>query len=111
LIVPGFKLMQEALERRTALLPYVELCRPIELIGRDTKSSIRAGLVYGVVALCDGILARLMAKKCHGYTVVATGGDSGLLRPLSRYLRRFDEDLIPKGLALVADHHEFKKSS
>jgi len=103
LIVPGFKIMQEALKMKTALLPYVELSRPAELIGRDTRSSIRAGLVYGVSALCDGILARLLKTKCKGYRIVATGGDARLLRPYSRYLRRFDDTLIPKGLAFVAE--------
>ena len=111
LIVPGFKIMQEALERRTALLPYVELARPVELIGRDTKSSIRAGLVYGAAGLCDGILARLLKGKRKGWRVIATGGDARLVRPHSKYLRRIDEDLIHKGLAFVARSRELQKSS
>jgi len=102
LITPGFRIMQEALKRKTALLPYVELARPVELVGRDTQSSIRAGLVYGVAGLCDGILGRLLSGRCKGFKVVATGGDAILVRPHTRYLRRIDEDLIHKGLALVA---------
>ena len=45
LITPGLKMMQEALHKKTALLPYVELARPIEIIGGDTASSIRAGII------------------------------------------------------------------
>ncbi len=111
LIVPGFRMMQEALEKKTALLPYVELSRPADLIGRDTQSSIRAGLVYGVAALCDGILGRLLKTQCKRYLVVATGGDARLVRPYSHYLRCFDEDLIPKGLAFVAAKHGLKKNT
>ncbi len=111
LIVPGFKIMQEALKSKTALLPYVELARPVELVGRDTQSSIRAGLVYGAAGLCDGILARLLKGRRKGWRVIATGGDARLVRPHSKYLRRIDEDLIHKGLAFVARSNESKKSS
>jgi len=111
LIVPGFRMMQEALERRTALLPYVELALPAELIGRDTKSSIRAGLIYGVAGACDGILARLLSGQRKRFKVVATGGDAQLVRPYTRFLRRIDGELIHKGLALVALKTKLKKNS
>ena len=55
----------------------------MEIIGRDTVSSIRAGLVFGVASLCDGIVERLRKKECKGYTVVATGGDAALVKPYS----------------------------
>lgn len=102
LITPGFKMMQEALEKRTALLPYVELARPTELIGRDTKSSIRGGLIYGVAGLCDGILGRLLTGRRRGFRVVVTGGDAHLVRPLARRLDHVVEDLIHKGLFHLA---------
>jgi type III pantothenate kinase len=101
LIVPGFRLMQEALSQNTALLPYVELARPMEIIGRDTVSSIRAGLVFGVASLCDGIVERLLKKECKGYTIVATGGDAALIKPYSVHVVKFEESLILKGLALI----------
>ncbi|MFH1692278.1 MAG: type III pantothenate kinase [Candidatus Omnitrophota bacterium] len=98
LIVPGFKLMQESLHRGTALLPHVALSRPIELIGRDTISSIRAGLVYGVASLCDGIITRLLGKECKGYEVVVTGGDVELIKPFTALVPKIEEHLILKGL-------------
>jgi len=102
LIVPGFKVMQEALKTKTAMLPYVELAHPVELVGRDTQNSIRAGLVYGVAGLCDGILGRLLSGARKKFTVVATGGDAQLVRPHSRFLNRIDETLIHKGLFYLA---------
>ena len=101
LIVPGLKLMQESLNKKTALLPFVELSRPIEIIGRDTISSIRAGIVYGTVSLCDGIINRLLKKECKGFKVIATGGDTHLIKPYSSYLSTIEDSLILKGLAFI----------
>jgi type III pantothenate kinase len=112
LIAPGLRLMQESLNKKTALLPFVELAKPIELIGRDTASSIRAGIVYGAASLCDGIIERLLAKECRGYKVVVTGGDAFLVRPFSLHLKTIDEHLILKGLSMLAESHktDMKKS-
>ncbi|MFH0877804.1 MAG: type III pantothenate kinase [Candidatus Omnitrophota bacterium] len=109
LIVPGLKLMQEALNKKTALLPYVELARPVEMIGRDTVASIRAGIVYGVASLCDGIIARLRDKECKGYKVIATGGDVGLIQAHSNSLKTSEEHLVLKGLSFIHDSQKKKK--
>ncbi|MDD5018965.1 MAG: type III pantothenate kinase [Candidatus Omnitrophica bacterium] len=103
LIAPGLRLMQESLNKKTALLPFVELAKPIELIGRDTASSIRAGIVYGAASLCDGIIGRLLEKECRGYQVVVTGGDASLVKSFSRYMKTVDEHLILEGLAMLAE--------
>ena len=109
LITPGLKIMQEALHKKTALLPYVELARPIEIIGGDTVSSIRAGIIYGVASLCDGITRRLLEKECRGFKVIATGGDALLIKPYCRFLNRIEESLILKGLALIHKSQSIKK--
>ena len=109
LIERGLKIMQEALHKKTALLPYVELARPIEIIGGDTVSSIRAGIIYGVASLCDGITRRLLEKECRGFKVIATGGDALLIKPYCRFLNRIEESLILKGLALIHKSQSIKK--
>jgi type III pantothenate kinase len=109
LIVPGLKLMQEALNKKTALLPYVELARPIEIIGQDTVSSIRAGIVYGVASLCDGIINRLLSKECKGFKVIATGGDAHLIKSYSSHLATIEDFLIFKGLAFIYQSQSLTK--
>lgn len=101
LIFPGLKLMRDALYKKTALLPYVELARPIEIIGRDTVSSIRAGIIYGTAALCDGVIERLRKKECRGYKVVATGGDAPLVKPHAVHIEHLEDSLVLKGLHLI----------
>lgn len=109
LIFPGFRLMQEALNQNTALLPYVELSRPMEIIGRDTVSSIRAGLVFGVAGVCDGVVERLQKKECKGFNVIATGGDAALVKPYTVHVGNFEESLILKGLALIRNSQKTLK--
>ena len=101
LIVPGLRLMQDALHKKTALLPYVELSKPIETIGKDTVSSIRSGIVYGAAGMCEFIIKRLIEKECKGFKVITTGGDAELIRPYSSYLCVIEEFLILKGLGLI----------
>lgn len=112
LIAPGLKLMQEALHKKTALLPYVELARPQEIIGMDTVSSVRSGIVYGVASLCDGIISRLLARECRGYKVIATGGDAHLIKPYAGAIATIDDFLILKGLCLIhRSQGDHKKNS
>lgn len=109
LITPGFKLMQEGLNKNTALLPYVELARPIEIIGKDTVSSIRSGLVYGTASLCEGIIRRLLEKECKGYKVIATGGDVALVKPYVKCFDKIEDSLILTGLAMIHKSQSVKK--
>ncbi len=101
LMFPGLRLMQASLDKGAELLPYVELSRPIELIGRDTVSSIRSGIVFGTASLCDGIISKLLLKECRGFKVLVTGGDAALIKPYSSYLQILEEHLILKGLSLI----------
>lgn len=106
LIAPGLRLMQESLDRKTALLPFVELARPIELIGKDTVSSIRAGIIFGSAGLCEGILSRLLEKECRSYKVIVTGGDAPIVKPYCPSFEIMEENLTLKGLALIGKSFE-----
>jgi type III pantothenate kinase len=75
-IAPGLAMSLEALAERTALLPRVTLTAPRERLGRDTVSSILAGVVHGGVALCDGLIGELKRRYAPRAVVIATGGGS-----------------------------------
>lgn len=111
LITPGLKMMQDGLNKKTALLPYVELARPIEIVGRDTVASIRAGLIYGTASLCDGIIEKLLKKECKAFRVVATGGDVSLVKSYSSHFTIIEDHLILKGLYLIFSSQKPRKQS
>ncbi len=98
IIAPGLDISLEALAMRTALLPKVELKEPPELLGRDTANSIRSGLLYGCVALTDGLVGRLKAIYAPKAVVVATGGSSPLIAKHARSIDRLKPHLVLEGL-------------
>lgn len=101
-IAPGIGISLEALATRTALLPKVELREPPELLGRDTISSIRSGLIYGCAALCDGLVSELKRRYAPDAVVLATGGSSQLIARYARTIDHLKPHLVLDGLHALA---------
>ncbi len=98
LIAPGVEITLNALFEKTALLPRVRLVHPRALIGKSTVQSIRAGCSYGLGALCDGILMRLLRHLGQKTPVIATGGYAHYISRYSSLIRTIDVDLTLKGI-------------
>lgn len=73
-IAPGISIAAEALFLRTAKLPRVDLQRPPAAIGRNTVHAMQSGLLFGYVALVEGMVARFRAELGPKMKVIATGG-------------------------------------
>jgi type III pantothenate kinase len=105
-ICPGITISMEALFRHAARLPRVEFARPPQVVGKNTVHSMQAGLVYGYVALVDGLCARMQEELGFPVKVVATGGLAPLVAGVSRAISEVDEHLTLEGLRLV---HELNR--
>ena len=100
MILPGLKISLEALNKRTALLPKVDLKKPDGFIGRDTENSMLSGIVYGFSSLTDNLVMRI--KKLIGNArVIATGGNSKFIGRYCASLDAVDTNLTLKGLAML----------
>jgi type III pantothenate kinase len=73
-IAPGIQIAAEALFLRTAKLPRVDLQRPPAAIGRNTAHAMQSGLLFGYVALVEGMVARFRSELGPDMKVIATGG-------------------------------------
>lgn len=73
-IAPGIGIAAEALFLRTAKLPRVDLQRPPSVIGRNTPHAMQSGLLFGYVALVEGMVARFRKELGPKMKVIATGG-------------------------------------
>lgn len=102
-IAPGLDIALETLASRTALLPKVELKEPPELLGRDTANSIRSGILFGCVALCDGLVTELKQRYAPRATVVATGGASALIARHAKTIDHLKPHLVLEGLLRLAE--------
>jgi type III pantothenate kinase len=100
-IFPGIDISLDALFARAAALRRVELVEPRSVIGRSTVESIQSGVIYGYTSLVDGMCERIRAELDADATVVATGGLSGLIGPLSGSIDHVEPWLTLHGLRLI----------
>jgi len=106
-IAPGIETSAVDLHRRAAKLPKIELHFPKGTIGRDTVSSMQAGILYGAVDSMEGMVERIQAevRKREGKkaTVIATGGFSDLMAQQSRMITACVPSLVLDGVRMIYD--------
>jgi type III pantothenate kinase len=102
-IAPGLGTAVAALSRDTAQLPFVQLSAPPEPFGRNTVHSIQAGVVYGFTGLVEYLIARIRAAVGGELKTIATGGQCGIVAPLTEAFDFVEPDLTLYGLKLIAE--------
>ncbi len=102
LIFPGLRLALGSLVEDTALLPKVAIKPTKGFIGRDTRGSMNNGILYGYAALCDGLIERFRKQYGRSLSVIATGGDAGLVARYSRHIKTVYPNLIFEGLRRIS---------
>jgi type III pantothenate kinase len=107
-ISPGIEISLSALHRRGAQLRMVELQRPRSVIARNTVEALQSGMVFGVAAQVEGVVARMIAElgvEPAGVTVVATGYLAPLVLDECRCFTTHSPWLTLQGLELVFDRN------
>lgn len=104
-IAPGLAISADALFARAAKLPRVEIAKPPKVVGRNTQHSMQSGIVYGYVALVDGLVDRLREELGYPCKVIATGGIARVIGPLTRTIEDVDDDLTLEGLRILYERN------
>jgi type III pantothenate kinase len=113
-IAPGLETSAVDLHRRAAKLPKIELHYPKGIIGRDTVSSMQAGILYGAVDAMEGMVKRIQAEieiqEGKKATVIATGGFSELMARQSTLIATSVPSLVLDGVRLIYERvHKTKR--
>ena len=109
-IAPGLGTAMRSLFNNTAQLPQVPLEAPSSSLGTSTVESIQAGIVLGYKGLVEYLVSemkkdlfQLTGDETENIKVVATGGLSGVISPITRAFNDVDDNLTLKGLKVIAD--------
>jgi type III pantothenate kinase len=101
IIHPGIEISLDALFQRAAKLPKIDIEAPRSLIGKSTVDAIRSGVVFGMAAMCDGIVQRLRAELGEETPAIATGGLAHHVVPHTHCVEEVDDLLTLTGLRLI----------
>ena len=100
-IAPGIGIAADALFQRTAKLPRVDLQKPPSVIGRNTTHAMQSGLLFGYVALTEGMVARFRAELGPTMKVIATGGLAEIIARETKVLQIIAPWLTLDGLRFI----------
>jgi type III pantothenate kinase len=100
-ICPGIMISSEALFQKAAKLPRIEIIRPKTVIGKDTVSSMQAGILYGYAGLVDGLVERIKEEVKSDPKVIATGGLAKIIASETKSIHVVDDMLTLEGLRII----------
>lgn len=100
-IAPGIGIAAAALFSRTSKLPQVDLVRPPRAIGTNTVHAIQSGLIFGYVALVEGMVARFRAELGPNMRVIGTGGLAETIARETEVIEIVNPWLTLEGLRLI----------
>ncbi len=110
-IAPGIGVSSEALFKAASKLPRIELVKPESIIGKNTVASIQAGIVFGYIALVDGIVEKIKRQVNTDPYVIATGGLAEFIAEESCAIDHVDGLLTLKGLQIIYEKNVKTKAA
>jgi len=100
-IAPGIGISAEALYRQAAQLPRIELAVPKKVIGKNTVAAMQSGVLFGFVALVEGMVGRIKEELGEEAKVIATGGLAEVIAREASAIQVVSPNLTLEGLRLI----------
>ena len=106
-IMPGLEISAQALWQQAAKLPEIEIAKPASVLGKNTESSMRAGVVYGYIGSTEYIINKMKEEIGRDdIKVYATGGLGRVIYNETPLIDRYDPDLAYKGMKIIYDKNK-----
>jgi type III pantothenate kinase len=99
-IAPGVGISFEALLAQKTQLPRIDLAKHSPVVGYNTETAIRSGVLHGFAAMVDGMVLRFFEERQLPPTtsVIATGGNAHYLHGRARFVTHIKPHLTLDGL-------------
>ena len=105
-IALGLMGASEELHRISAKLPRVSLDFPASVVGQTTEASMQSGILWGTLALVDGMVQHIKKELgVDSLPVVATGGIAPVFHDKSKEMTHIEPFLTLEGMRLIYAHH------
>ena len=103
-ISPGMQMRFKALHTFTGKLPEVATDGDLILLGYDTATCMRSGVVLGMAAEIDGMISNF-ENQYPEFNAILTGGDAPFFASKIKSKIFADPDLLLKGLNLILNYN------
>ena len=99
---PGIRISAKALSEDAAKLPEIEIKKPESILGKDTITSMQAGIVYGQIGQTEYIINKVKEEVGLGNVkTVVTGGLGRIIANETTCIDIYDPNLTLKGIYRV----------
>ncbi len=103
-ISPGVHMRFKSMHEFTSKLPLVEKEGHLSILGYDTETSIRSGVINGIAAEIDGMID-LYKNQYGNINAVLTGGDAPFFESRLKNKIFADANFLFKGLYAILENH------
>lgn len=104
-IAPGIGMRLKSLHEHTGALPMVKPSGPVRMIGNDTETAIRSGVINGIRYETEGYI-RDLKSLYPSLLVFLTGGDAEFFDIKGKSTNFAVPDLVLRGLARIVGFNE-----
>ena len=104
-ISPGLQMRLHALHEHTSRLPIVDAVGETPLVGIDTHTAIRSGVIRGMQYEIEGYI-RLFGEKYASLCTFLTGGDLFDFDNRIKSIIFADKFLVPRGLNRILEYNQ-----
>ena len=99
---PGIRISAKALSEDAAKLPEIEIKKPESILGKDTITSMQAGIVYGQIGQTEYIFNKVKEEVgLENVKTVVTGGLGRIIANETTCIDIYDPNLTLKGIYRV----------
>lgn len=101
-IAPGLETAAQHLFEKAALLEEIAFTVPKLAIGKNTKTNLQSGIMFGAIDVIDGMLNRIIKESnWNKFNIIITGGFGKLISPHLKTKHQLISNLTLEGIRII----------